>query len=230
MVCSSFLKWQILNCILPKSETKTLALAGVFSLVLIAFTATQKPIHEIQSENFLPPKGIVHFTFGQRELMADMYWLRLIQDFDYCEQKIDQVNCANNGWVFHMLDLISDLSPHFRMPMAVGPLMLTIVVSDIQGASLMFDKAVSLFPNDWPILYRAAYHAMLEENNKPKAADLLQRAARNGAPSWLYSLSARLYTDSGQKELASGLLRELEQSGNVDDALLNRIREKVKSK
>lgn len=211
-----------------QAEIKTLATAGVFSLVLMVVTSAHAPKQEIQSEKFLPPKGIVHLTFGQSEMLADLYWLRLIQDFDFCEQKIDQVNCSGQGWVFHMLDLVTELSPNFRMPLAVGPMMLSVVVSDIQGASVLFDRAVSRFPKDWPILYRAAYHAMLEEKNIAKAAGLMEQAAKNGAPQWVYGLSARLYTDAGQSEFALGLLRELEDSGSVDSAILDRIRQKLK--
>jgi len=207
---------------------KTLALAGVFSLLLIGLTTVKKTNPEFQSEKFLPPKGIVNFTFGQRELMADLYWIRLIQDFDFCERKIDQMNCSGRGWVFHMLDLVTELSLSFRMPLAVGPMMLSVVVSDIQGASLLFDKAVARFPHDWSILYRASYHALIEEKDRAKAAALLERAGREGAPEWVFSLSARLYSESGQAEVAAGLLSELEQSGSVSEGILERIRQKLK--
>lgn len=207
---------------------KTLALAGVFSFLLIALTAVRKPNPELQSEKFLPPKGIVNFTFGQRELMADLYWIRLIQDFDFCERKIDQMNCSGQGWVFQMLDLVTELSLSFRMPLAVGPMMLSVVISDIQGASFLFDKAVARFPRDWSILYRASYHALIEEKDFAKAASLLERAGREGAPEWVFSLSARLYSESGQAEVAAGLLRELEQSGSVSEGILERIRQKLK--
>lgn len=220
--CSNMLK------IFDNHQVKTLALAGVFALGLIGFTRQPQPRVQIQSEKFLPPKAILNFTFGQRELMADLYWLRLIQDFDFCEKKIDQINCAGNGWVYHMLDLITELSPKFRMPLAVGPMMLSVVVSDIQGASLLFDKAVVRFPDDWPILYRAAYHALFEEKNNAKAAKLMELAAKKGAPIWIYSLSARLYTEAGQADFAAGLLKELEAAGSVNDAILQRIRDKLK--
>lgn len=197
-------------------------------VVLLALRPMLRPISLAAAPHLAPPQ-FKHFTFGYSEQFADTLWLRAIQDFDYCERKIDKINCEGKSWLYQMLDLVSELSPHFRTVHSAGPLALTVIISDIEGASKLFDKAVRNFPNDWVILYRAAYHALYEENNRPKAATLLERAARNGAPPWTYSLAGRLYTEAGQRELGERIYQEISQDPNLKE-VAERLKKKLEHK
>jgi tetratricopeptide (TPR) repeat protein len=127
-----------------------------------------------------------------------------------------------------MLDSITNLSPNFRIPYAAGALALTVVITDIDGATKIFDKGVKAFPNDWPLLYRAAYHYLYEVNDKKRAAELLIAAGKNGAPSWVFSLAGRLYSDSGKLDLAKALLEQMIQE-KQDPAIIDRVRKKIES-
>lgn len=189
-----------------------------------------------------PPPHLEKFSFGYQEIVADLLWLRVIQDFDQCNkakevkyEKFDSKKVQSNAddvtndlkvevlkrlekadagrhkncdysWAFYMLDSITDLSPRFRIPYASGATTLSVLIEDYEGAHVIFDKAIKSFPKDWPILYRAAYHYLYDRKDVDKAAELLGRAADNGAPIWLKSLAARLYTLSGQAEVALGVL------------------------
>lgn len=202
--------------------------------VLFFFVAhyTSRKINFIQSSSEIkfigPPVGIEHFSFGYNEVVADLLWMRSLQDFDFCEKKIDNINCTGNSWMFRMIDAITNLSPHFRMPYATGSLSLTVLVNDIKGASVIFDKAVKAFPNDWPILYRASYQALIEEKNNEKAAGLMLRAAQNGGPQWLYEASARLYSEEGKMAVAEGILADL-KANNESEELIRNMEKKIES-
>lgn len=167
----------------------------------------------------LTPLAMKHFTFGFRDQVADILWLRSIQDFDYCEKNLAPQICVDQGWLYQMLDLMTELSPHFRMPLATGPLALTVIVNDIKGAGLLFDKAVRLFPADWPIVSRAAYHALYEERDKEKAAKLLKQAADHGGPTWYYMLATKLYSEAGQIAVAEALYHQIAEDPNTDPKL-----------
>lgn len=195
-----------------------------------------------------PTKTITRFTFGHDDTVADTLWLRLIQDYNLCEHqnrkeakskgediglrygKNRVVDCER-GWVFRMLDVITDLAPKFRMPYATGGIMLSVVVDDVQGASVIFDKAVQNFPKDWSILYRAAYHALYEEENIEKAAGLFRLAGKNGAPFWVNSLAARLYSKSDRAAFGVKILIEYLKnfehtlSKEQKESLVGRIKE-----
>lgn len=173
-----------------------------------------------------PPPRLEYFSFGFQMPLADSFWIRAIQDFDYCENALKQNLCRGNGWLAQMLDTITNLAPDYQIVYRTGAMALTILVSDYEGASRIFDKGVKLYPKDDRLLLRAAYHAMTEEKNAPKAAGLLIQAAKNGGVPWYYNLAARLYSDAGQKELALGLYKELEDSG-TEAGVLARMREKL---
>ena len=175
-----------------------------------------------------PPLALEHFHFGFRLPMADLLWLRTLQDFDYCEQPIAKNVCRGQGWLFQTLDLATQLDPKFRMAYSAGGVALSIMVSDIQGASRLFEKGVAAFPTDWVFAYKAAYHALYEEKNTLKAAELMKKAAEHGAPDWVFALSGRLYTEAGRRELAERVLSEMKALG-LDEKVQERLRQKIES-
>lgn len=212
--------------------SRSSAFWGLLGAALIAAIAlTRAPLVAEQAarprELLAPPHEIQYFTFGHREITADLLWIRAIQDFDYCEKKINQRDCRSGSWLYQMLDVITDLSPDFRMAYSAGSMALTVIISDLEGASKFFDKAVAQFPRDWIINYKAAYHAIYEEKNPEKGARLVEAAAQNGAPTWVHALAGRLYTQAGQLELAELLARDLEASGG-DPQVINAIRRRIR--
>lgn len=181
---------------------------------------------EVKRTLIAPPPYMAYLNFGFNEPIADGLWIRALQDYDYCEDRIELHLCKGNGWLSKMLDAITDLSPQFRMPYATGGLALTVLISDYDGASKIFDKAVKAFPTDWPILYRAAYHALYEEKDKGKAARLLIQSARNGGGEWFYSLATKLYSENGQRVLGLRLYEELKKE-EYNPKVLARMRDRL---
>jgi hypothetical protein len=166
-----------------------------------------------QQNRFIPPPPIFrHFHFGYNETLADLFWIRVVQDFSVCEEAIDSFAGTNagvtcrKGWVFQMLDLVTDLAPRFQMPYYYGATNLSVLVNDPSGAKIIFDKGLKQMPDVWDISYRAAYHYLIELKDKETAAKLLIQAGKNGAPPWVFSLAGRLYTEEGKAFLAKSVL------------------------
>ncbi|MGZ3803121.1 MAG: hypothetical protein ACXVB4_02850 [Pseudobdellovibrionaceae bacterium] len=203
---------------------------GFFSFLLVLYSQIYagKGLLDRSRDLLSPPRGLEHFTFGHRDVTSDFFWIRAIQDFDYCEQQLSKNLCKGKGWLFRMLDMITDLSPSFRMPYATGAMSLSVMVSDIDGATAIFEKGIKQFPKDWPILYRAAYHYLYEVKSKRKAADLFIRAGRNGAPPWVFSLAGGLYNESSERVAAEAVLQEMIKT-EVDPSLVKRLKEKLEN-
>ncbi|MEK2688121.1 hypothetical protein [Bdellovibrio sp. GT3] len=209
-------------------------LLGIFAFVLVVGTQQTAviPVKNVQAKYIAPPQMLERFAFGYAEVMADTIWIRAVQDMDYCDEvsgKVGEVSiCANDSWLYKMIDTITNLSPKFRAPYAVGSLALTILITDVDGATKIFEKAVKEFPTDWPILYRAAYHYMYEVKDNKRAAELLIQAADHGAPPWTRTLAGRLYSDSGNLDLAKSLLQNMKDT-NQDEHLIKRLEDKIRS-
>lgn len=202
---------------------------GAVAVALVATSQLRLPeTYTIERQLIPPPPHVERFAFGYQEVIADTLWIRALQDFDYCDSKIAENVCRNNSWLFQMLDSITNLSPNFRIPYAAGALALTVIITDVEGATKIFDKGVKAFPNDWPLLYRAAYHYLYEVNDKKRAAELLIAAGKNGAPTWVFSLAGRLYSDDGKIDLAKALMEQMIRE-KQEPWIIERVRKKIES-
>lgn len=206
-------------------------LLGALSFLMIGLSQSQLERRHILEGRHLvaPPPFFERMVFGYNEVAGDLLWIRALQDFDYCDQKVAVNLCKNDSWLYKMLNAVTELSPSFRLAYAAGALALTVIVSDIEGATKIFDKGVKAFPNDWPILYRAAYHYMYEVKDNKRAAGLLIQAGKNGAPPWVFTLAGRLYSDAGNLELAELVLQDMINTGQ-DPLLIKRLQDKIQSK
>jgi hypothetical protein len=197
-------------------------------VLLIFISVFFRTNHYSEKRIFVSPIPLQeYFSFGLQPVLADLLWLRAIQDMDYCEEWVAPNVCKNESWLYRMLDQIFTLAPDFRMPFAIGPLNLSVVLSDTGGASKLFDRAVQAHPRDWKILYRAGYHALFEENNKEKAADLLSKSARFGGPEWLYAAATSLWLDSGHQDAAQKIITEVQNNSELSPEIIKRIQEKL---
>lgn len=192
------------------------------------------PPRRHMAAEFAPVKGSEQFVFGYRMMFADTLWLRAIQNLDQCRftddseqiplsapidfQASDRMGQllgserkpakCHLGWVYQMIDRVTDADPRFYVPYVAGATNLSVIVGDREGAKRIFDKGLSQFPRDWNLAYRAAYHYLYEIGDIERAAELLNKSGQLGAPWWVFSLAARLYTKRGQAELAKGVLEE----------------------
>lgn len=202
-------------------------LVGGLALALVIGSQLKVPDLVTAEKRLIPPPPqIERFAFGYQEIIADMLWIRALQDFDYCDSEIAKNVCRNNSWLYLMLDAITNLSPNFRIPYAAGSLALTVIITDVDGATKIFEKGIKAFPTDWPMLYRAAYHYLYEVGDKSRAAELLILAGKNGAPPWVFSLAGRLYDDSGKRELAEKLLEQM-IADKHDPVIIQRLKDKL---
>ncbi len=211
-------------CLIFLKKTK-LALLPVlfFTLCLI----TQTPRTPLRTEYLPPPIALKNMTVGMKYQIADALWLRALQDFDFCEKKIKDNECAGKGWLFQLLNLITEIDPVLDPTMyAAAGLALTVIVSDYQGASLIFDKAVAQHRTNWQVQYAAAYHALYEEKNKLKAARLYEAAGKFGAPNWVFALAGRLASDSGADLYSKKILEGMINS-KLDSKIIDRLRKRI---
>lgn len=212
----------------------------VSGLIILWFNLFQ-PVKKIVNGRALlyaPPAEIKRFAFGYNESLADMFWLRALQDIDYCEQNLAPAgsprigighlaNC-DKGWVYQILEVVLENAPRWLLPARIGPILLSVVVDDINGATILFKTAVKNFPNDWVVLYRAGYHFLYETEDKLFAAQLYERAAQNGAPKWVHSLAAKLFSETGRNYVARIVLQDAlarVPEGPIRNKILDRLRE-----
>ena len=187
-----------------------ISIAGIYFFSLEKATAYRKPYY------FAPPEVIKYFAFGYNDIYADLLWIRYIQNADFCrhEQGIPvydgktKYKC-HKGWAYHMSNAITELAPRFKKPYILSSVIMGVIMGDKEGTRIILDKAVERFPDDWDVSFHAGHHYLMELNQPYKAADLLLNAAKQGGPLWLYSLSAKLYSESGRLDVAEKMIMKL---------------------
>ena len=224
--------------------TYALLLLAAVCVVLLKPTPRPNPPGAL---TLAPPEQLKHFTFGYNENAADGLWLRVIQDIDVCDAhsktgtkavtknilqqtkgEILAPSQCDRGWVYRMLDGITELTPRFVAAYTYGAVILSVVVDDREGARLLFEKGVRQFPKKWQIAYGAAYHYLYESQDPKRAAELLVQAGQNGAPPWVFALAARLYTRAGQAFLGQSVLEQaLKQETDQEGKNAVRIRQRL---
>jgi hypothetical protein len=204
----------------------------VIALVALGFFGTT--IFRLPSDQLseaqpkvLPPKFLNHMSFGFKLAIADSLWLRTLQHDDFCEVKSAKAafnpgmlleealkaklgpSRCHKGWVYHMLDMVTDLNPDFRWVYRLGGVMLSIGVDDREGARLIFEKGIAYDPTDWVTLYRAAYHYIFEIQDAVRARQVLSLASQNQeAPAIVSILAARLESAAGRTQIALDTLSD----------------------
>lgn len=204
---------------------KKLSFISAFFFLLTLFVA--KPEMPKRTDYLPPPVAIKNMTVGFSVALADSFWLRSVQDFDYCENKIKDNECQGKSWLFQTLNLTTELDPRIAASQyQVAGLALTVIISDYAGASVIFDKGVMQHPESWQLTYAAAYHALFEEKDKLKASRLYKLAGEHGAPSWVMATAGRLAAEGGSVVDAERILRGLIES-NSDPKVIRQLTEKL---
>ena len=178
-------------------------------LLFSSLTILPKPVPQPRTDYIAPPTIIKNLSAGLNVQLSDSFWLRAIQDFDYCDQLINEKECKGKSWLYQVLDLTTDLDQRFFHAFHWGALALTVIISDYAGATAIFDKGTALYPDEWLLNYSAGYHALFEEKNKTKAAKLYLQAANHGAPDWVRLMAGRLAAEGGASEFAEKILQQM---------------------
>ena len=194
----------------------------LFILLSLFFATSLNFFEKLSSKNqetkpfyFAPPEVIKYFSLGFSDLYADILWMRLLQNIDFCNSKKGlplydgktKYQCQK-GWSFKMTDSITELAPRFLSPYEISGSIMSIIMGDKQGAKKIYDKALKNFPTNWRIHFSASYHYLIELKEEKKAAELLIKTAELGGPYWLYALAAKTYKQMGQLLLSKAILLE----------------------
>jgi len=206
----------------------------VFALSLIVF----QPSFQKKTEKafyFAPPRDIKYFSFGFQEIYADILWMRLLQNIDFCQSKDGipvydgtKKHSCHKGWSYKMTDAITELAPRFLAPYNIAGSIMSVIMGDKMGAKKIYDKGMQNFPTNWRLHFAAAYHYLIELEQHKEAIPILIKTAELGGPFWLYALAAKSYQKIGRLLLARETLKsaiESNRSVQYREAFKNRLKQ-----
>ncbi len=166
------------------------------------------PRTSLQDEIAFLPTGefIKGAALGYDSLLADVFWVRASTLFGTNFGDEDQ---QWYSWLYHMVDLATDLDPEFRAAYKYGGTMLRVNGVFVDQSSLIFQKGMKELPDEWYFPFAIAMNFYLHRDDRALAGDYLTRAAKTGnGPFYLRNLAASMLSDSDRLESALLFLEE----------------------
>lgn len=214
----------------------SIALAGVLLVGLIhsghRHTDAWAPQSDLTNEILYLPSGefLQLATLGYEMLAADLLWVRATAMFGegYGADERWQL------WLYHMINLATDLDPQFRAAYKYGGTMLRMDGLLVDQSNLIFQKGHEALPDEWYFPFAIAMNYFLYKEDRKLAALYMEQAARSARstelaieaarargdrssplldprrqpPSYLANLAASLYSETDQLELGLTFLLE----------------------
>lgn len=169
-------------------KNKTLLYTAIFGGFIIAIIGTQlyyddnsKPFtHKFEAVNrvLLPPEILPYINFGFRGILADVYWLRSVQD-------LIQWNLTDHFYVEYFRN-ISVLDQKFEYPYLFGIFVVPNEKSPtyIDEIAAIADKGIEALPKNWKIPFYLSTKYKSETREFERANHYLEIAiAKDDTPS-----------------------------------------------
>lgn len=211
-------------------KDKRLAFLGLFTVVFFLLASAlngnlKKPplvvLKQDSALNFSDTFLKISFA-GYKRLMADILWITTLLESDLDHYKKKDLN----NWLFLRFNSISKLDPLFLQNYTFGAQYLSIIKDDLTGASILFEKGLSHYPDNYSLIFNAAYLHAFETGDFKKASALYKKLRKfPQRPKFLESLIAKLdYQESGDLREAYSVLKEIYESQKGDSALKAKLK------
>ncbi len=123
----------------------------------------------------LNAKMLQNYHLGLRRLESSFLWISTIieSDIDHYKQR------DLNSWMFLRFNTISMLEPKFYENYSFGGIYLSVIKDDLEGASIIFNKGLEIYPKDYKLLKDASYHFFYEIRDYKRSFQLTQTLKKN---------------------------------------------------
>ena len=196
-----------------------LGLLVVFALIVVSIPFQKRidgirgNFRAIEETLYLTSSALKKISFGYKEIVADIYWLRAIQYFG--GKKIKE---QDPDLLYKYFDILTDLDPQFVNAYRFGGTFLAepppYGLGDIEKGTKLFDKGRENNPNNFRIPLEEAFVYYLYAKDYERAAELFNEASEKPGLSpirraSIKGMAASAHTYGGNRELSKKIWREI---------------------
>ena len=164
------------------------------------------------------------FSPADPHFLADLLWMRTAY---YFGQHV--LGDREYPYLFHLLDLITDLSPQWGNPYFYGAVILPDEAKVVDDGFYLIEKGLVHHPNNWELWFYKGYYLWKHFGDFIGASEALHTASgKPNAPHFLANLSATIATKAGQREIALRFLQESianTRDSNLRNMLIKKLKE-----
>jgi len=181
-------------------------------------TVTIQELSQLPRGEYLKPA-----LLGYHHLGADVLWLRMLQVLGKRQNSADEYT-----WLYHALEVITTLDPRYAYAYYVGGVVLTDLGGRVDLSNRLLEKGHSANPMEWSLPFLLGYNYYFVLGDAASGAEYIGRASKiPGSPGFLPGLATRMYTESGDPDVALQFLEELWKR-NPDVTVRERLDIRVK--
>lgn len=163
----------------------------------------------IGSFDYLPSGRFLNLlSCGFENIISDYFWIKAIGLFG--ERYSGGV--GDKGWymwLYHLIDIATDLDPKFKEVYKYGGLMLRLDNVMVDQSNIIFEKGMENIPDYYFFPFAIGMNYFEYRKNYMLAAEYIKKAASiKGAPFYLHNLAATFMKKTGQLESALIFLKE----------------------
>jgi tetratricopeptide (TPR) repeat protein len=185
--------------------------------------ASQRP--PIHNPAFLPSGKVLRATaFGQRLLLADLYWLRTVQ---YMGETI-QANATRWEALYPLAEIVTDLDPRYGYAYQIVGSNLAGLAGRYAEADALLQRGMANLPDRWTLAWTYATNKFIYEEQYAEAAEYARRASVIGKRPDLALLAANLSALADTEEEYRAALSFLDQA--QEDAANDDLREQIRAR
>jgi tetratricopeptide (TPR) repeat protein len=157
---------------------------------------------------FNSPSILKRMALGYDRLLADFYWMRVIQYYGRRDEADRRMVRYRN--LAALLDITTTLDPDLMDAYHAGTTFLAepepVGAGQPSEAIKLLEKGIRNHPQEWKLWYEKGFVYYLYLKDYPKAAESWQAGSRlENAPHFLGPLAAIAYTEGGALEVALAL-------------------------
>lgn len=162
-------------------------------------------------------KFLSFMSAGHKRFITDLIWIQTLIESDSEHYK----NKDLNSWLYLRFLTISELDPFFYQNYLYGGQFLSIIKDDLEGASVIFDKGLKFYPDDYDLNYNAGFLYYFEMGDYKKGLLNIEKIQfHSKAPTFFPSLVNKLKLETGSLDLKTIYhALYLQYQGTVDNAL-----------
>ncbi|MBX3301415.1 MAG: hypothetical protein KF693_04305 [Nitrospira sp.] len=203
----------------------TLLLGGIGWLQAVLDQRQNRDVIQIEELSQLPRgEYLKPALFGYNNLGADVLWLRLLQVLGKKKNTTDEYD-----WIYHAMDVITTLDPHYDYVYYVGGVVLTNLANRVDLSNQLLEKGFKENSTVWNIPFLLGYNYYFVLGDAAKAAKYIEAAARlPGGPAYLPGLASRMYAEASNPDTALQFLETLwrqTQDSEMREVLERRAKE-----
>jgi tetratricopeptide (TPR) repeat protein len=157
-----------------------------------------------------------YISLGNRRMFADWMWVQTLLESDVEHYKKNDLN----NWMYLRFNAILNLDPKFLEAYQFGGQYLSIIKDDDLGAIDIYRRGLSIYPEDYFLIWNTGFHYYYELGDYESAAKLFEKILyHKRSPIYLPSIVAKLKNKGGDYETALKILENSYQKAPENSPL-----------